>query len=76
MRTFWFEIFECMRKILLILVPIFFEQDSPEQLTIGLIICFMTFGAYMVRRKWLGPPFLPCPPIVAASHAFLVHASH
>ena len=49
MRTFWFEIFECARKILLILVPIFFEQDSPEQLTVGLIVCFLTFGAYMVR---------------------------
>ena len=48
MRTYWFEFFECCRKILLIVVPIFFEQDSPEQLTIGLIICFITFGMYMM----------------------------
>ena len=41
MRTYWFEIFECVRKILLILVPVFFPPDSPEQLTIGLIICFV-----------------------------------
>ena len=52
MRTYWFEIFECVRKILLILVPIFFEQDSPEQLTIGLIICFITFGMYMMYAPY------------------------
>ena len=59
MRTYWFEVFECVRKILLILIPIFFEQDSPEQLTVGLIICFITWGAYMVcapARPMLSPP--------------------
>ena len=59
MRTYWFEVFECVRKILLILIPIFFEQDSPEQLTVGLIICFITWGAYMVRapaRQCYSPP--------------------
>ena len=48
MRTYWFEIFECGRKILLVAVPIFLPQDSAEQLTCGLIICFCTFGAYMM----------------------------
>ena len=48
MRTYWFEIFECVRKILLIGLPIFLPNDSPEQLVIGLIICFVTFGAYMM----------------------------
>ena len=48
MRTYWFEIFECVRKILLILLPIFFEAESSEQLTCCLIVCFATFGAYMV----------------------------
>ena len=40
----WFEIFECVRKILLILLPIFFEAESSEQLTCGLVVCFVTFG--------------------------------
>jgi len=52
LRTYWCEIFECFRKILLLLVPIFFEQDSPEQLTIGLILCFITFGAYMMHAPF------------------------
>ena len=48
LRTYGFEIFECIRKMLLILCPIFFEAGSPEQLCIGLIVCFATYGAYMV----------------------------
>lgn len=48
LRVHWFEVFECVRKILLIGIPVFFPPDSPEQLTLGLIICFITFGAYMM----------------------------
>ena len=53
MRTYWFEIFECVRKILLILLPIFFEEESPEQLTCGLIVCFITFGSYMMYAPFI-----------------------
>jgi hypothetical protein len=44
MRTFWFELFECARKILLVGVPVFLPQGSSGQLICGLIICFMTYG--------------------------------
>ena len=72
MRTYWFEIFECTRKILLVLVPIFFEQDSPEQLTMGLIICFVTFGAYMMVRALQ----LSGSPLVSRRTAHLQHRYH
>ena len=53
MRTYGFEIFECLRKILLIGLPIFLPADSPEQLCIGLIICFATFGSYMMFAPYV-----------------------
>ena len=46
MRCYWFEVFECARKILLIGTPIIFEYGSIEQLFIGSIVCFLTFGVY------------------------------
>jgi len=55
LRTYGFEVFECIRKMLLILVPIFFEPNSPEQLTIGLIVCFITYGAYMMYSPFIDP---------------------
>ena len=60
MRTYWFEIFECIRKILLVGLPVFFEPESVEQLTVGLIICFMVFGAYMMWAPFIddGDDFL------------------
>ena len=46
LRCFWFEVFECVRKIVLIGVPILFEEGSTEQLFAAVVICFMTFGVY------------------------------
>jgi len=46
LRTYWFEIFECLRKIALIGLPIFFPPGSPPQLIFGLIICFLSYGAF------------------------------
>jgi hypothetical protein len=48
LRTYWFEIFECVRKILLIGLPIFFPAGSPAQLIFGLIMSFLSYGAYCV----------------------------
>ena len=48
LRMYWFEIFECVRKVLLIGLPIFFPPGSPAQLIFGLIICFLSYGAYCV----------------------------
>jgi len=53
MRTYWFELFECARKMVLIMVPIFFEKDSPEQLTVTLLLCFTTFGMYMMYSPFI-----------------------
>jgi len=47
LRVFWFEIFECVRKILLIGLPVFFRPGTTSQLILGLLICFISFGAYM-----------------------------
>ena len=53
MRTYGFEIFECCRKMALIALPIFAPEDSPEQLVFGLIICFITFGMYMMYSPYI-----------------------
>jgi len=60
MRTYWFDIFECGRKMALVALPIFLPADSPEQLTLGLIICFVTFGTYMMYAPFIddGDDFL------------------
>jgi hypothetical protein len=53
LRTYWFEIFECVRKILLIGLPIFFPPGSPPQLIFGLMICFLSYGAYCVYSPYV-----------------------
>ena len=44
--TFWFEIFEQLRKLALIGISVLFEPGSVLQLVYGLLICFFSFGAY------------------------------
>ena len=46
MRVYWFEVFECVRKICLIGLPIFVEHGSAAQLIMGLLVCFISFGMY------------------------------
>ena len=46
MRAYWFEVFECARKICLIGLPILFEPGSARQLIVGLLVCFISFGMY------------------------------
>ena len=50
LRTYWFELFECLRKILLVGLPVFCPPGTPGQLIIGLVICFVTFGACAAER--------------------------
>ena len=47
MRCYWFEIFECVRKISLIGLPVFFESGSTSQLILGLLIC---------TARWVSSP--------------------
>ena len=53
LRCFWFEIFECGRKIALIGVPVFFAPGTMPQLILGLLICFISFGLYMMFSPYL-----------------------
>jgi Arc/MetJ family transcription regulator len=41
-----FEIYECVRKLALVCMPVWFEPGSVAQLIFGLMVCFLTFGAY------------------------------
>lgn len=48
MRCWYFEIFECFRKLSIACVPVFFQPaGSPGQLVFGLLVCFVAFGAYV-----------------------------
>lgn len=42
MSCYWFEIFECLRKLLLLGGPIFFQMGSASQLVVGLLVCFIS----------------------------------
>ena len=42
------QIFECIRKLAVACVPVFFQPSgSASQLIYGLMICFVCFGAYV-----------------------------
>ena len=45
-RCYWFEVFECVRKICLVGLPIFLPIGSSAQLICGLLVCFVSFGMY------------------------------
>ena len=40
-KCYWFEIFECVRKVALIGIPVVFPAGGIEQRTWGLIVCFL-----------------------------------
>jgi len=46
MRCFWFEIFQCLSKLLLLGCPIFFPMGSASQLVVGLLVCFINSMLY------------------------------
>jgi hypothetical protein len=45
-RAYWFEVLECVRKIMLVGLPVVFRPGSSEQRFLGLLICFFTAAAY------------------------------
>ena len=48
LRVWWFEIFECLRKLAVACVPVFFvPSGSISQLIFGLMVCFITFGMFI-----------------------------
>ena len=40
------QIFECFRKVVLVGIPVALQPGSIDQLTIGLLVCFITFAMY------------------------------
>ena len=40
------QIFECVRKISLVGLPVFFTAGSVTQRILALLVCFLTYGAY------------------------------
>lgn len=52
LRTAWFEVFEMFRKLLLLGVAAAFPTGSLTQLIYGLIICFVSFGAFMLLAPY------------------------
>ena len=53
-RTYWFELFETIRKVLIIGVPsVFPDRGGTAQLFWGLLVCFITFGAYMMYAPFI-----------------------
>ena len=52
LRVYYFEILECIRKLALTGMPVWFEMGSVTQLTFGLIVCFFSFGAYMMLAPY------------------------
>jgi hypothetical protein len=50
---FGFEIVECIRKLAIVCMPVFFSPaGSEEQLIFGLMVCFCTFGAYTAANPY------------------------
>ena len=47
LRCYWFEVFECLRKICLVGFPVFFVDSELEQLMLGLVVCFITQSIFM-----------------------------
>ena len=46
LRCYWFEVFECGRKLALVGLPVFLPIGSAAQLICGLMVCFLSFGMY------------------------------
>ena len=51
MRCYGFDIFECVRKLALVGVPVFFEAGGVGQAIFGLLICFLSFGMHIVSKQ-------------------------
>ena len=45
------EVFECVRKVSLVGLPVFFEPGSSEQLMFGLLVCFVTITIFACATR-------------------------
>ena len=54
LRSYYFEIIECVRKLLIVCLPVFFTPSgSITQLIFGLVVCFLTFGTHMLCAPYV-----------------------
>jgi uncharacterized membrane protein YgcG len=54
MRTYYFEMIECLRKLAIVCLPVWFQPaGSVSQLVFGLVVCFLTFGVHMVYHPYI-----------------------
>jgi hypothetical protein len=53
-RCYAFEVFECVRKIALVGIPVFFSPPgSVSQTTFALMTCFITFGVHTTLSPYI-----------------------
>jgi hypothetical protein len=80
-KAYWFEVFECVRKIFMVGIPCFFPPGATAQLIFGLIISFVSGMMYaQVTRSSSGthnsPHLLPepkCPAHCSAQRTLAAH---
>ena len=54
LRVYYFELFECFRKLAIVCLPVFIPPSgSVPQLIFGLVVCFLTFGAHMLYNPYV-----------------------
>ena len=53
LRTYYFEIVECARKLAIVCVPVFLPPGSSSQLIFGLMVCFLTFGVHITYNPYI-----------------------
>jgi len=56
MRCYWFEIFECVRKLCLVGLPVILQPSgSAAQLMCGLIVCFLSMSMLSTYAPYIDP---------------------
>ena len=53
LRVYWFEVFECARKLAIVGLPLFIMPGTLEQLVIGLCVCFVSLGVHVLLNPYL-----------------------
>eukprot|EP00966_Prymnesium_polylepis_P066490 1543751-Prymnesium_polylepis.1 len=53
LRVYYFEACECVRKISLVGLPVFFRPGTMEHIVLGLFICFFVFGSYVMLSPYI-----------------------
>jgi hypothetical protein len=52
-RCWWFEVFECLRKLLLTGLPVFFLEGTSSQIVLSMFVCMMSIAVYSQFKPFL-----------------------